>query len=340
VRATPPSDLAARRGRVQLLVADLAEIAAAPRLACTRDFVHPEARALAERRPCGKSRPEPAPAERDGDGRGVLRERAIVLCALIFDVDGTLADTERDGHRVAYNAAFAEAGLDWDWTPALYGELLAVAGGKERIRRYLEGWHPGFAPPSDLDAFIAGLHAIKTRHYTRLLRTGAIPLRCGVRRLLEEARSAGLRLAIATTTTPANVDALIETALGAGTWFDAVGAGDVVPAKKPAPDIYRHVLECLGLEPGQCIAFEDSENGVRSALAAELACIVTVNDYTRGQDFAGACAVLEGFGEPGRPARVLAGPSAGAALVLDVARVRALHARECDGPAARRTDRG
>src|SRR5262245_50367357 len=128
-----------------------------------------------------------------------------MLEALIFDVDGTLADTERDGHRIAYNAAFAEKGLAWDWTVSLYGELLSVTGGKERIRHYLEHWRTDFSPPADLDAFIADLHAVKTRHYTQLLRSGGIPLRPGVRRLLEEARAAGLRLAIVTTTTPANV---------------------------------------------------------------------------------------------------------------------------------------
>src|SRR5262245_61527010 len=118
----------------------------------------------------------------------------MALAALIFDVDGTLADTERDGHRVAYNAAFAERGLAWDWTPDLYGELLAVTGGKERIRYYVEEWRTDFDAPADLDAFIADLHAIKTRHYTQLLRDGGIPLRAGVRRVLEEARAAGLRL--------------------------------------------------------------------------------------------------------------------------------------------------
>ena len=232
-----------------------------------------------------------------------------MLEALIFDVDGTLADTERDGHRIAYNAAFAEKGLAWDWTPSLYGELLAVTGGKERIRHYLEHWRTDFSAPVDLDAFIADLHAVKTRHYTQLLRTGGIPLRPGVRRLLEEARAAGLRLAIATTTTPANVEVLIDTTLGpqAHTWFEVIGAGDVVGAKKPAPDIYAYVLSAMNLRPQSCLAFEDSANGLRAALGAGLACLVTVNDYTRDQEFGGALAVLDGFGERARPARVLNG---------------------------------
>ena len=133
--------------------------------------------------------------------------------ALIFDVDGTLADTERDGHRVAFNTAFIEAGLDWHWDVDLYGELLAVTGGKERMRHYVERYRPDYRKPADFDALIARLHAAKTRHYTALLGRGGIPLRPGVRRLIEEARARGVRLAIATTTTPDNVSALLRHAV-------------------------------------------------------------------------------------------------------------------------------
>ncbi len=227
---------------------------------------------------------------------------------LIFDVDGTLADTERDGHRPAFNAAFRDAGLDWEWTPEIYGELLSVTGGKERIRFFLEHFHPGMPEVEDVDAFIAGLHRAKTKHYTRFLAEGRIPLRTGVRRLIGEARAAGWRLAIATTTTPANVTALLEHSLAPGSesWFEVIGAGDVVPAKKPAPDIFTHVMQSMGVEPGECIAFEDSAHGLRSARDAGIGCVlVTVNGYTRGQDFAGACLVLDHLGEADRPCEVL-----------------------------------
>lgn len=249
------------------------------------------------------------------------------LEALLFDVDGTLADTERDGHRVAFNRAFAEAGLDWHWSVPLYGELLAVTGGKERIRRYLDAHRPDVRLPADADGYIATLHAAKTRHYTEMLAEGAIPLRPGVERLLREARDAGLRLGIATTTTPENVTGLITHALGEAAldWFEVIAAGDVVPAKKPAPDIYVHALERLGLPPAAALAVEDSELGLQSARAAGLVTVVTVNEYTRDHDFTGAAAVLDDLGEPGRGAVEAA--SGRSLPAVDVARLREWHAR-------------
>jgi len=214
--------------------------------------------------------------------------------AIIFDVDGTLAETERDGHRVAFNLAFAEVGLDWDWDVDLYGELLAVTGGKERIRYYVERYRPEVARRLDFDALVKTLHETKTRHYVRLVADGALPLRPGVRALIDAARAAGLTLAIATTTTPENVTALLRATLGAEaeSWFAVIGAGDIVPKKKPAPDIYLWVLERLGLAAADCVAVEDSVNGLKSALAAGLPTLVTPGIYTATEDFSGACAVL------------------------------------------------
>jgi HAD superfamily hydrolase (TIGR01509 family) len=231
------------------------------------------------------------------------------LEALLFDVDGTLADTERDGHRVAFNKAFAEAGLGWDWTVELYDDLLSVTGGKERIRFYLEKYLPEFTPPEDITTFAAGLHQRKTHFYLHMLQQGEIPLRNGVRRLLEAARSAGLRMGIATTTTPENVTYLLNSTLGeaAPDWFEVIAAGDIVPAKKPAPDIYQYALEQMGLSAASCLAFEDSYNGILSAVAAGLKTLVTVNDYTRDHDFSAAALVVDQLGEPGQPFTVLQG---------------------------------
>jgi HAD superfamily hydrolase (TIGR01509 family) len=245
-----------------------------------------------------------------------------MLKALLFDVDGTLADTERDGHRPAFNAAFREFGLDWDWDVPLYGQLLAVTGGKERMRYYVERFRPDYVRPADFDDLVAELHKAKTRHYTRMLAEGGIPLRPGVKRLLQEARAAGLTMAVATTTTPENVTALLRHSLAedGADWFAVIAAGDIVPAKKPAPDIYIWALEQLGLVPEECLAFEDSRNGILASLGAGLRTVVTVNDYTRDDDFSGALAVLSDLGEPQAPYARLDAPESG---VVDLSRLRA-----------------
>jgi HAD superfamily hydrolase (TIGR01509 family) len=229
--------------------------------------------------------------------------------AVIFDVDGTLAETERDGHRVCFNRAFAEAGLDWNWSVSLYGELLEVAGGKERIQHYAQKYHPNFLPTHRLEVLAAALHRNKSRHYQTLLRQGEIGLRPGVERLLRSAQQENIRLAIATTSSLASVLTLLETTLGAEsmTWFDVIAAGDVVPQKKPAPDIYNYVLDKMALSPQDCLVIEDSHQGLTAARSAGIRTVVTCNAYTRSQDFSGAMLVLDHLGEPEFPCTLLAG---------------------------------
>ncbi|MGA9665652.1 MAG: HAD family hydrolase [Gallionella sp.] len=218
----------------------------------------------------------------------------MTIKAIIFDVDGTLADTE-DGHRKSFNKAFAENGLDWNWDVALYDKLLKVTGGKERIKYYADSFLTGYKKPDDFDEFVKHLHKAKTAHYTTMLREGNIPLRPGIQQLIHDAHAAGIKLAIATTTSPENVSALLEVGLGKD-WerhFAANGCGDIVPNKKPAPDIYFWVLDKLKLAPEQCIALEDSNNGLRSAIAAGIKTYVITNPYTHWHDFDGAAGIFE-----------------------------------------------
>ena len=215
------------------------------------------------------------------------------LQALIFDVDGTLADTE-EAHRSAFNEAFQQYGLDWHWSRPKYAELLRTTGGKERIGVYVDSL--GLTPDEQrpIRERIAAMHATKTDIYTRMVRSGAVPLREGVTALLEEARRAQVALAIATTTSLANIDALLSTHLGpdALTLFSVIGAGDQVTRKKPAPDIYQWVLGQLALPASACVAVEDSVNGVRSAKGAGLFTLVTPSYWTESEDFTAADWVL------------------------------------------------
>lgn len=230
----------------------------------------------------------------------------MALEALIFDVDGTLAETE-EMHRSAFNQAFASFGLEWNWDPPLYKDLLRVAGGKERILHYrMSRW------PQDVAAQereIRQIYALKTKLYSAMVREGTLGLRPGIKRLVEEARSAGIRLAIATTTNPANVDALLQRAFAPSgeSLFGVIVAGDEVVAKKPAPDVFDVALRRLGLRPSACVAFEDSANGVMSARHAGLPVVATPSAYTSDDDFTGAASVISTLGEPGEPHQHFAG---------------------------------
>ena len=214
--------------------------------------------------------------------------------AIIFDVDGTLSETE-ETHRRAFNRAFEQAGLAWRWDQALYERLLAVTGGKERIRYFIDDFDAAGVPPGDVDAFIRSLHAAKTIAYTDMVSGGEVELRPGIRELISDAQSRGFRLAIATTTTPANVDALLGANFGeAGQGlFEAVCAGDSVPNKKPAPDVYLKALDELGLPAANCIAVEDSRNGLLSASAAGIRTVVTPGIYTHDENFDEAALVID-----------------------------------------------
>ncbi len=233
------------------------------------------------------------------------------LEALIFDVDGTLAETERDGHRVAFNQAFQEFGLPWHWPVGLYGQLLGVAGGKERIRYYMHRYQPNFEA-KDVDGLVIALHRAKAKHFQALIESNVIPLRPGVRRLIEAARKEGVRLAIATTSAKASVMPLLEQLLGPESpgWFEAIAAGDMVPAKKPAPDIYTLVVSTMDLNPATCLVIEDSQQGLEAANAAGLTTVVTVNDYTRNHTLTSARLVINHLGEPNMPFKVLQGQAA------------------------------
>lgn len=217
------------------------------------------------------------------------------LQALIFDVDGTLADTE-SVHLAAFNHAFKEAGLDWQWDLALYTQLLEISGGKERILHYWKQVNPDMLAinANALQDRIGRIHELKTAAYENAVNSGAVSLRPGVLKLMDEALQAGLQLAIATTTSPVNIAALLRHAIGSD-WrmnFSAIGDASTAPIKKPHPQVYLQMLQALQLPAAACLAFEDSSNGLRSATAAGLATVVTPNSFTAHHDFAGALKVV------------------------------------------------
>ena len=217
--------------------------------------------------------------------------------ALIFDCDGVLVDTERDGHRVAFNAAFEEAGLALTWSVERYGQLLTTGGGKERMVRHFNemGWPSGV---DDRDALIALLHKKKTELFTNLIEAGALPLRPGVMRLVDEALAAGLSIAVCSTSNEKSVRAIVEKLLGpTRSPKITIFAGDIVKAKKPDPAIYNLAADTLALDPKKCVVIEDSHIGLTAAKSAGMKCIVTKSPYTQEEDFSIADRVVSHLDE-------------------------------------------
>lgn len=260
--------------------------------------------------------------------------RDMSLQALLFDLDGTLADTERLGHRPAYNRAFKKLGLQFRWGPKLYRKLLKQPGGQERLLHYLKRYQPELgehqaAAEADPHAWTASVHDLKSRYFRRLVRRGRVPLRPGVARLMQEARTAGLRLAIVTSASRATLKPVLRHSLGPALLqqVELLVCGEDVENRKPAPDLYQLALARLGLAPHQCLAIEDSAMGLAAATAAGVPTIITTNDNTAHEEFDAALLVLDTLGEPGAPATVLHGT-----LDAECATVDAL--RRLHGPVA------
>ncbi len=232
--------------------------------------------------------------------------------ALIFDCDGVLADTERDGHLVAFNQMWREQGVNWQWTLDQYAEKLKIGGGKERIASLARDadFRAAFSVPASDEAWLATVaewHKRKSDIFKQLVMSGALPGRPGVKRLAQEARDRGWTLAVCSTSALASVQAVLQTVMGEplAAGFAAVFAGDIVKAKKPAPDIYNHAADTLGLSHRDCVVIEDSRNGLLAATAAGMACIITQNALTEREDFSEAALVVDSLGDPGQPARVI-----------------------------------
>jgi len=224
--------------------------------------------------------------------------KEAVMKAIIFDCDGVLADTERDGHRVAFNKAFEKKGYAIEWGVELYGELLEVSGGKERMRHYFEG----YGWPRDVvdkEALIKELHKLKTDFFMQIIESGELPLRPGVARLVDEAIAADVTLAVCSTSHERAVNLVVEKLLGPErkTRFSAILAGDVVSKKKPDPEIYNLASERLRLEPSECVVIEDNRNGLLATKAAGMYCVITTNGYTKDEDFTEADLVISELGE-------------------------------------------
>ncbi len=252
----------------------------------------------------------------------------MALKALIFDVDGTIADTEGEGHLVAFNKAFKEVGLDWFWSASLYKELLTVTGGVDRIKYYLQHYKPSFNK-EPTDEFVNDIHKLKTKYFIDIVKQGVIKLRYGIKRLLLEAKNEGLILAIATTTTLNNVYALLNNSLGNDSiaYFSIIVAGDMVKYKKPASDAYNLVLTELNLSASECFAFEDSENGIIAAKKAGINTIITTNTWTNNHNFDSALLVLNNLGEPDREFKLINSAVGSVSGFVDVAMLKEIYVR-------------
>ncbi|TDU32380.1 HAD superfamily hydrolase (TIGR01509 family) [Panacagrimonas perspica] len=247
----------------------------------------------------------------------------MTLQALLLDVDGTVADTERHGHRPAYNRAFRKLGLGFRWGPKLYRKLLEQPGGKERLLHYVNHYKPELglhaaAYAADPHAWVREVHALKSHYFQRYLRKGQVPLRPGVARLIREADAAGLRVALVSNASRASLKPVLRYGLGEelADRIDLIVSGEDVKRKKPAPDTYLLALAKLGLGARECVALEDSAMGLRAAVAAGVPTIVTTNANTEGDDFSSAIMVLDGCGEPDQPVRSARGSFDGPCLTL------------------------
>lgn len=212
--------------------------------------------------------------------------------ALIFDCDGVLVDTERDGHRVAFNQAFAEMGLDTEWSENRYGVLLGTAGGKERMRVHFDetGWP---VPEDERDALILDLHKRKTTIFMELIESGALPLRPGVTTKVDAALADGCKIAVCSTSNEKAVQKIVDVLLGPDrAKHMPVFAGDMVSAKKPDPAVYLLAQDTLGLDASKCLVVEDSAIGLRAAIGAHMNCLVTLSTYTKHESFPGAKRVV------------------------------------------------
>lgn len=229
------------------------------------------------------------------------------LKAIFFDMDGTIIDTEKDGHRVAFNEAFARLGINAEWDVAKYHQLLQIAGGKERMKFYFQGEGKEFFPTGkSIDEFVQQLHLLKTEIFVSLIESGKLPLRPGIKRIMKEAREKGILIGICTTSNEKAVKSIVNSLL-ADIKIDLILAGDIVTNKKPDPEIYLLALQKTGLSGKEVLVVEDSENGLIAGKAAGIKVLVTVNEYTKNENMTGADAVLTSLGEKNEKANVLAG---------------------------------